>query len=542
MKNKRYSKVKRMVSLLLSVLCIVPVVQMGASAEEIQDSEAIEMQDTENYREDIITLRGESGEEIVIITRMNSEVSMTKVYVDGVLMQKSTLNVDSLEGYGEAVVSEDEIEELGSDNEETFEDGLNEVTYGIVYLDENQVEEGEVSTDYDRFQDLGADEFLADEIGEEIGDDMIEQVDLAKKESINKNPPLTRATIDSVYQTLPANNANMKASGNNDGYYHVGSLSHMGNTGILSRKYTESSQGLQKRFQIKKETAISILTDLIKLSNPNWVTIVLTVISISDKLKTNYDESPEVYVSRFDYNYRTRVKEAGNNIYFNSYDRVDYWRAHNPRNSSEAYEEKQHFGGTGGNNVQRCVQGVENYYTYHFYDIIDHWGKNSIKYVKDKGFMAGTSDYAFSPSTNASRAMFVTTIYGLVGRPAGAPSSGFSDVPKGSYYEKAVNWAKQEGITSGVGNNMFGSNNSVSRQDLILMLYKTAKIQRKSTTATGNLGSFNDGGSVASYATDAMKWAVGKKIITGDNGYIKPSNYCNRVELASIIEKYDKLK
>lgn len=176
----------------------------------------------------------------------------------------------------------------------------------------------------------------------------------------------------------------------------------------------------------------------------------------------------------------------------------------------------------------------ENYQKYHFADIVDHWACGRILWVYNSGLMVGTSTYLFSPNSVTTRAMVVNVLYKMAGTPSSSLST-FSDVPSTAYYAKAVGWASKNGIVSGVGNNKFEPNGAVKRQDLVVMLYNYAKYAGKNTTATGNINNFSDASSVSSYAKTAMNWAIGKKIISGSNGYLKPIDSASRAEFATML-------
>lgn len=105
----------------------------------------------------------------------------------------------------------------------------------------------------------------------------------------------------------------------------------------------------------------------------------------------------------------------------------------------------------------------------YFSDIsTNHWALDAINYVSDNGIMVGTESNVFSPNLSVTRAMMVSVIYRKAGSPSVSGSSGFSDVPSGAYYAKAVTWASQKGIVYGISSDVFAPNNNVTTQDAML--------------------------------------------------------------------------
>lgn len=86
------------------------------------------------------------------------------------------------------------------------------------------------------------------------------------------------------------------------------------------------------------------------------------------------------------------------------------------------------------------------------------------------GLMTGTSERSFSPEGVLTRAQAVTILYRLAGSPLVYTEAGFSDVPAGSWYDRAVGWAKAEGITNGVSQNQFAPERTVTKEEFQALL------------------------------------------------------------------------
>lgn len=100
----------------------------------------------------------------------------------------------------------------------------------------------------------------------------------------------------------------------------------------------------------------------------------------------------------------------------------------------------------------------------------DAWYADSVKFVRDRGLMNGTSATTFSPEADTSRAMLTTILYRASGSPAVTNNMSFSDVPPDAYYANAVAWASENNIVSGYGNGYFGSDDPVTREQIATIL------------------------------------------------------------------------
>ena len=110
--------------------------------------------------------------------------------------------------------------------------------------------------------------------------------------------------------------------------------------------------------------------------------------------------------------------------------------------------------------------GQENPFTDVKYD---DWFYDSVKYAYENDLMKGISDTEFAPSSDITRAMFVTVIYRMEKEPQ-TESCVFTDVERGSYYEKAVAWANANGIVSGISQECFAPNEPITREQMAAMM------------------------------------------------------------------------
>ena len=160
------------------------------------------------------------------------------------------------------------------------------------------------------------------------------------------------------------------------------------------------------------------------------------------------------------------------------------------------------------------------------------WYSNAVAYVKEKGYMIGTADDMFSPDGIFTRARMVTVLYRLAGEPAVSGADEFIDTEDNAWYSDAVLWTSQEGIVQGYGDDRFGTNDPVTQEQLITLLWRQAG--EPSAASAGE----PDGASA--YAADAIRWA--RKTILDEAGYtFRPGEPASRGLVAVLTERYDKL-
>ena len=174
-----------------------------------------------------------------------------------------------------------------------------------------------------------------------------------------------------------------------------------------------------------------------------------------------------------------------------------------------------------------------------------------LDYVSSSGLMSGYSGGAdagkFGPADQISRAQVLVILYRYANADSSATTnaskygktSHFSDVPTGQYFTAAVEWGYQNGITTGyTGTGSFGPYDPITRQDLATMLYRFAK-RCGVGGSLANISSFPDSGQVSGYASNAMKWANARGIITGDKSQkptaLKPQANTTRAEAAKMF-------
>ena len=163
------------------------------------------------------------------------------------------------------------------------------------------------------------------------------------------------------------------------------------------------------------------------------------------------------------------------------------------------------------------------------------WFAGSVKYVYENKLMLGVSDTEFAPKETMTRAMFATVLYRMAGSPSvDGLSVSFKDVKESSWAYNAIVWAYSEGVTKGVGSDMFAPEQSITREELVTMLHRYADTPEIS----GEL-SFTDSDSVSDWAQAAVLWASQSKIVNGyETGAFGPSDTASRAEMAAVIQRF----
>ena len=99
---------------------------------------------------------------------------------------------------------------------------------------------------------------------------------------------------------------------------------------------------------------------------------------------------------------------------------------------------------------------------------------DAVEWMLKRKVTQGTTDTTFSPNLNCTRAQIVTFLWRAAGSPEPKGTVSFADVPAGSYYAKAVAWAIENGITGGTGNGLFSPNAACTRAQSAAFLYRAA--------------------------------------------------------------------
>ena len=157
--------------------------------------------------------------------------------------------------------------------------------------------------------------------------------------------------------------------------------------------------------------------------------------------------------------------------------------------------------------------------------------EDAVDWAVENGITKGTDDTHFSPDGICTRAQAVTFLWRTAGSPKPETRAmPFTDVPVGSYYYDAVLWAVENGITKGTSDTTFSPNMTCSRAQIVTFLWRSEK-----SPAAGASNPFADVKSTAYYA-DAVLWAVKENITKGTTSTtFSPNADCTRAQIVTFL-------
>ena len=210
------------------------------------------------------------------------------------------------------------------------------------------------------------------------------------------------------------------------------------------------------------------------------------------------------------------------------------------QNKDETWSFKQPSGKV---TVKVAFKPIETKWRNPFLDVSEgDWFYDAVRYVYEKGLMAGTSENTFGPNVITNRGMIVTILYRLAGSPDiedenwGYP---YVDVDANAYYGTAVYWARLNGIASGYSDERFGPDDAITREQLAVMLYRFAKAQGHDVTAQADLSGYTDADQISGFAREAMSWASAEGLINGTSGStLSPDSSATRAQVAVILMRF----
>ena len=157
--------------------------------------------------------------------------------------------------------------------------------------------------------------------------------------------------------------------------------------------------------------------------------------------------------------------------------------------------------------------------------------EEAVAWAVENGITQGTDDTHFSPDGICTRAQAVTFLWRAAGSPEPETRAmPFADVPVGSYYYDAVLWAVENGITKGTSETRFSPDDTCTRAQIVAFLWRSEK-----SPAAGSRNPFADVKSTAYYA-DAVLWAVKEDITKGStNTTFSPDADCTRAQIVTFL-------
>jgi hypothetical protein len=175
-----------------------------------------------------------------------------------------------------------------------------------------------------------------------------------------------------------------------------------------------------------------------------------------------------------------------------------------------------------------------------FTDTAKHWAKDNIDFVASRGLISGTSATAFAPDTAINRADFLLALGRLSGAEvSGYNASSFTDVNSSDPAMPYIEWAVKNKIVSGYGNGKFGPNDSITREQMAVMMVNYAKATGYTLPVSRQTVIFADDVKISTYAKAAVKAIQQTGVVGGkDNNRFDPQGSATRAEASTILRRF----
>ena len=174
------------------------------------------------------------------------------------------------------------------------------------------------------------------------------------------------------------------------------------------------------------------------------------------------------------------------------------------------------------------------------------WYHDGVHFCLENGLMVGYGGNTFKPDAPTTRSMLIVMLWRLNGSPVVNYALDFDDVAEDAWYTEAVRWAKSEGVAGGYGNGKFGPNDTLTREQMVAMLYRYTQYKGYDVSVgeDTNILSFGDATTVAEYAIPAMQWACGSGVVGGKDAadgsglILDPKGSTTRAQMATMVMRF----
>ena len=188
------------------------------------------------------------------------------------------------------------------------------------------------------------------------------------------------------------------------------------------------------------------------------------------------------------------------------------------------------------------MEETEETKTISFKDVKESdWFYEAVSYAVENGLMSGMSEDIFAPNTPLTREMLAVVLYNVEGQPESTEANTFTDVKGDMWYTDAILWANENGIVAGYDNGAYGVGDLITREQFAAILYRYAQFKGYDVSigADTNILSYADAFAISEYAYPAMQWACGAGIMGGmDDGTLMPQGKATRAEAAAMLMNF----
>lgn len=168
------------------------------------------------------------------------------------------------------------------------------------------------------------------------------------------------------------------------------------------------------------------------------------------------------------------------------------------------------------------------------------WYEEAVNYAADKGYLNGVGNNHFDPNGAVTRGQLCTILYAMEGKPTITGGKDFPDVKADKYYYDPIRWASSNDMVAGYTDGTFKPDVFVSRQQLAAVLYKYASYKKYDLSVSANITTFADYSAISNYAITPMRWAVSHKVMSGtDRNTLLPQSAASRAQFAVMLKAFD---
>lgn len=166
------------------------------------------------------------------------------------------------------------------------------------------------------------------------------------------------------------------------------------------------------------------------------------------------------------------------------------------------------------------------------------WAKEAINELYKKGIIKGKTESTFDPTAEVNRSEFITMLVRAFELKSKGTQASFADVEEGQWYTEAIKTSLSLGIVNGIGNGLFGVEENISRQDMMVMIYRIIELLGIELEEIRDIQNIKDMNDVSDYAKEAIVYMYNTGVISGvGEDRIAPNALAQRAEAAKIIYK-----
>ena len=320
-----------------------------------------------------------------------------------------------------------------------------------------------------------------------------------------------------------------------DNYPNWGFIAQQTGSNVDARKYIGTIE-FQDRVALERSNGTGGSPQLVKTNdNKEWhlVTAVLkegtTELYIDKELVSRDAEAKLSEFFEGSSTFQIGKADWGAGEYFNGY--IDEFAVYNYAFTADEVETRYKATLGAGAEVPQLP----------FEDVTDSdWYYNDVAEIFQRGLMTGINSNVFAPNEPLSRAQFAVILYRMEGKPEVTYESRFPDVDGDTWYTDAVAWAGEEGIITGYADKNFGPADSITREQMAVMMYRYANMKKYDTDEKEEFDRYQDASKVSGFAEEAMQWAVGSGIFKGkfEETVLDPQGDTSRGECAVILTRF----